>query len=133
VKGDPISLSDFIGRQNLVLVFYRGSFSTTSIERLRELQKSYARIRKLGAEVIAVSAEGRNTALRTAAELRLAYPVVADIALAKLYGAYDANTLLSRPAVFLVDRSGRIRWKHIGRGPLDRPPISRILAELQNL
>lgn len=131
VSGQPISLSDFIGRRKVALVFYRGSFSSTSTDWLRDLQESYSQIRELGAELIAVSTESQGTALRTSTELRLSYPVVSDLRLTKRYGTYHSGTFLTQPAVFLVDKSGRIRWKHIGRGPLDQPSVARILSELQ--
>jgi len=129
----PISLSDYVGQKKIVLVFYRGSFSSTSTDRLIELQKNYPRIREIGAELIAISTESENTAARTVTDFRLTYPFISDIQITKQYGTYNSGTLLSQPAVFIIDREGKIRWKHIGRGPLDFPPSSQILSELEKL
>jgi peroxiredoxin len=133
VNGRPVSLSDFVGQRKLILVFYRGSFSGTSTDRLKELQKYYPKIREDGAELIAISTESENTAARTATGFRLTYPLISDIRITEQYGTYNSSTLLSQPAVFIIDREGIIRWKHIGRGPLDFPPFTEIFSELEKL
>ena len=133
IKGKRISLAQFRGKRNVVLIFYRGSFSSTSTNRLRALQANHQNFRSLGAEVIAVTTESRSLALQTAIDLRLSFPVISSLQLTDLYETYDAGTLMTSPAAFLLDKGGNIRWKHIGRGPLDWPRVPRILKELRKL
>ena len=131
VKGKNISLAQFHGKRNVVLIFYRGSFSRTSTNRLRALQAKYQRFLSLGAEVIAVTTESRNLALQTAVDLRLSFPVISSLPLAELYETYNSSTHMTSPAAFVLDKRGNVRWKHVGRGPLDLPRVPRILYELR--
>ena len=46
---------------------------------------------------------------------------------------HNTGTLMTSPAAFILDKRGNIRWKHIGRGPLDWPRVPRILEELRKI
>ena len=133
IKGKKISLAQFRGKRKVVLIFYRGSFSTTSTNRLRALQANHRKFRSLGGQVIAVTTESRSLALQTATDLRLSFPVISSLQLTDLYETYNTGTLMTSPAAFILDKRGNIRWKHIGRGPLDWPRVPRILKELRKI
>ena len=48
------------------------------------------------------------------------------------YGAAKEVGRLAVPITFMIDQGGIIRWKYIGT-PLDRPPTSLVLDQLQIL
>ena len=44
-----------------------------------------------------------------------------------------AGKAIARPSVFVLDRSGIVRFAHVGEDPLDRPTIRLILLALETL
>lgn len=100
-------------------------------------------MRALGAAPLVVSAEP--PALTRAALAVLAspyhFPILADPGLAVVdrYGLVDpdetdaAGRRLSRPALFLLDREGIVRFAHVGEHARDRPALSAILLGLETL
>lgn len=67
-------------------------------------------------------------------ELKLSYRVLADPdhTVAERYGVYNLlGDGLAAPAVFVVDPTGYIRWRYVGKGIADRPPVDRVIGELR--
>lgn len=66
----------------------------------------------------------------------IAFPILidADRAVIKRYGVHHRLGIdafnIARPAVFVLDALGIVRWQHIARNQFDRPPIARIDAAL---
>jgi hypothetical protein len=52
---------------------------------------------------------------REVASLGLRYAVVTD----NDYKTWDAYQVAAWPTVFLLDKSGHVRWSHVGEGALD--------------
>lgn len=40
---------------------------------------------------------------------------------------------IAHPAIFIVDREGKIRFLHVGKDPMDRPPDETVIEELKKL
>ena len=75
------------------------------------------------------------TARQTVVELGLKYPVLSD-SLRTFINAYDVlhpQEGISRPAAFIIDREGNIRWEFVGMTASERAPIGIILNELRAL
>jgi thiol-disulfide isomerase/thioredoxin len=64
---------------------------------------------------------------REVASLGIAYPVVTD----NEYNTWRAFEVEAWPTVFIVDKQGRVRYKHIGEGAYDEQEavVKRLLAE----
>lgn len=68
---------------------------------------------------------------------QLGFPILVDPdrSVIKRYGVYHRLGLtafnIARPATFIIDRSQRLRFVHIGQGQLDRPDHQRLMDELQ--
>lgn len=131
-SGLQISLSDYRGRP-LVLVFFRSFSSPVCRRHLSELQRAYQRIRAAGGEVVAISVEPREKSRAAKEELGLTFPILADElhAAAESYRVYDLlGDHLAAPAVFVMDKAGRIVWRYVGRDVTDWPRLSTVLAHL---
>jgi peroxiredoxin len=74
------------------------------------------------------------TQARTMADLvRAEYPLLADAdhAVAGAYGVYNLlGDGLATPAVFIIDRAGRVSWSYVGKNTEDRPSADDILSHL---
>jgi peroxiredoxin len=115
------------------VVFFRGYGCGLCRERLRELQTNLGEYRRLGARVVAVSADEAENLERARRELELDFPVVGvdDSTLAAWGLVGDATPPL--PGSYLIDRDGLIVFRHVGRNASDRAHDLEVLAALQAL
>jgi peroxiredoxin Q/BCP len=100
------------------------------------LRDDYERFTALGAEVLAISAE---SAARSEAYLRshpLPYPTLVDDDNA-VFDAYDVTSRLislgQRPALFVVDAEGVVRFEEVGAQQYNIPPNDKVLEVLKSL
>jgi peroxiredoxin len=69
----------------------------------------------------------------------LGFPILVDPdrSVIKRYGVYHRLGLtafnIARPAVFIVDREQRIRFRYVSKGQSDRPDHALLVAALQRL
>lgn len=78
---------------------------------------------------------------RLAERLKLNFPLLSDPdrRVVQLYGVEERKTGegyppgIANPAVFVVDSTGKIRFKYVSRDYADRPPNSTLLAALRGL
>ncbi|MFQ6111987.1 MAG: peroxiredoxin family protein [Nitrospinota bacterium] len=96
---------------------------------LVQLQKSLPEFERLGAKVVAVSVDDVPTMQKTVRQLGLTYPVISDAEarIVKLYDVLHPDEGVSRPATFIIDKRGVIRYVHIGKDFRDRPPVAKLL------
>ena len=98
-----------------------------------QLQSKVKKIRELGAEVVAVSADEGQTADATRKALRLGFPVLSDPEkkVIRLYGILHPDEGIARPTIFIIDRKGFVRFRYIGKDAADRPKTELIVNLLQ--
>ena len=60
------------------------------------------------------------------------YPVISDAQkrIIQLYGVLHPREGISRPAVFIVDKRGVVRYVHVGRNVRDRPSLQQVMQAL---
>ncbi len=100
------------------------------------MRDDYERFQKAGAEVLAISAE---SAASSEAYLRahpLPYPTLIDDD-HTVFDAYDATSRLmslgQRPALFVVDAAGVIRFGDVGAQQWNIPSNQAVLSMLEGL
>jgi peroxiredoxin len=58
-----------------------------------------------------------------------------DRAITKAYGVYKGMGIdsinIARPATFVLDKSGRIKYLYVGDGQTDRAPVEQVLQALR--
>jgi peroxiredoxin len=100
------------------------------------LREDYDRFTALGAEVIAISAEGAQAGEAYLRSHPLPYPIVVDDE-HKTFDAYDVISRLAslgqRPGLFVVDADGVIRFDSIGVQQWQIPPNEQVLEILGSL
>ena len=100
------------------------------------MRDDYERFTALGAEVIAISAEGVAAGEAYLRSHPLPYPVVADED-HKVFDAYDVTSRMmslgQRPGLFVVDAEGVIRFDSIGVQQWQIPPNEQVLETLESL
>ena len=132
VSGNDVRLSDFKGKKNVVLVFYKWHSCPRCREQLSELQEQISEIIKLNSELIAISAAGdRDNVERTKSSLGITFTliptpnkkVVLDFGLSYA----DSGRV---HATIIIDKKGRIRYKGVDKWP-SLTKASKIIKELQ--
>ena len=100
------------------------------------MRDDYERFTALGAEVLAISAESPE---RSEAYLRshpLPYPTLVDEDHA-VFDAYDVTSRMmslgQRPALFVIDADGIVRFEEVGAQQYNIPRNDKVLEVLESL
>ena len=134
---ETISPADVLAdHEYLVLAFFPAAWSPTCGDEISVIEAVIDEIARLGAGVIAVSADNYWSTMAWARELGISFPVASDFEpkgeVARSYGFYHEAGVCQR-AQFVIDREMTIRMAHVA--PIDRSPgareILRALEELQ--
>lgn len=132
------TLQDLVG-QKLLVVFFRGFWCDTCQGQLRLMRQDHQEIVDRGGRLVAISAEAVERARLGRAEASLPFLVLCDPTLTTIerYGVDhrpDPNGAgIARPAVFLLDRDGVVRYAHVGEDPWDRPALGTLLLALEHM
>jgi peroxiredoxin len=93
-----------------------------------------------GGRLIAVSVDRPEDSARVVSQHHLPFHIVSDVdrkVIAQYglvhHGGGPKKEDVAIPAHMLIDRGGRIAWRHIAKRILDRPYPSTILNEIQKL
>lgn len=142
-SGKSVRLADFKGKKVLVLVFtrgYPGYLCPMCTSYTAQIAYRYPEIAAAGAEVLLVfpgSPEKVGDFVRAAREVleqegpgALPFPVLLDVGL-KNVAAFGIQGDLSKPATYVIDRAGTVRYAFVGDQPHERPDVATVLAEVK--
>lgn len=141
--GGTVTLSQFRGQKNVVLVFYRGYWCPFCMKQLGELRTLLDADLKRGTELVAVSVDGeketRMTLVRVAqsggAEPDFTFLMDPDHAVIDRYGILNPNggvhPGIPHPATYVIDKSGVVRWRDVETDYTIRPTNEAILTGLR--
>ncbi len=124
--GETITLSDYRGAKNVVLVFYPLAFSGACTKQLTEIGENEARYAGADAQVITVSVDSHFSQSAFADAIGLKDTVMAaDFepkgAVARSYGVYLDERGISTRASFVIDKAGIVRHADVKPTPADVP------------
>lgn len=86
--------------------------------------------------IFAISTDDLSGAQSIASRVGISFPVLFDPAadVVEAYGVYDLlGDGLATASTFVIDKQGVIRWKYVARGISDRPSVTEILEQLDEL
>lgn len=134
-----VVLSQYMGEQPLVLLFFPLAFSSTCMEELCEVAEDYAAYQELGARVVAVSVDSPYTNVRFARETGAPFPILSDFnrAASRAFGVLRERLGhlegVSERAAFVMDAEGTIAYTWVGENPGAYPPMDEIKAAVARL
>ena len=110
--GRNYSLSEFRGKP-VVIVFYPGDDTPVCTKQLNAYNDELSQFTELNATVLAISAQDVSSHERFSGKHGFSFPLLADVdkAVAGTYGVLGPLGFVRR-SVFVVDRSGTIRYAH---------------------
>jgi thiol-disulfide isomerase/thioredoxin len=128
INSEPLKLKELRGRVVLIEFWTFGCYNCRhTLPFIKGWDDGY---RAQGFTVIGVHSpefdDERNveTLRREVASLGIKYPVVSD----NDFKTWDAYNVQAWPTTFLLDKQGRIRWRHVGEG--NHAEAERLIQEL---
>jgi peroxiredoxin len=136
--GAPVTLSEYRGDRNVVLVFYPLAFSPVCAHQLPTVQRELLRFEELDAVVFGVSVDSHFANEAFARRLGLTFPLLSDFKrqASTAYGVLNSEALHSGRAVFVIDKRGRVAYREVSANPgsmEDIPSNEGILRALEGL
>jgi peroxiredoxin len=154
-EGKAISLEEELKKGAVVLVFYRGYWCPYCNKYLKQLEDSLTLIIAKGARLITVTGEKPENIAQTIEKTKASYPILFDAGL-KIMKSYDVTyavdektinaykgygidfnkvngangTNLPVPAVYVINKEGKIIYRHFDKDYTKRPAVAEILKQL---
>ncbi|MEO7003395.1 MAG: redoxin domain-containing protein [Ktedonobacterales bacterium] len=132
----PVTLSNYRGKQNVVLAFFPYAFSGACSAQMPSYQADLERFRSYDTEVIGVSMDSKHALAAWAKQLGITYPLLSDFypqgKVADLYGVRHPVGMAER-ALIVVDKSGKIAWIHVHRPVGEAPDNEELFDVLRKL
>ena len=106
--GQKFSLSDLVGKTNIVLYFYPKDFTTGCTREACSFRDSFSKILSLGATVVGISSDNPETHMEFKEKYGLQFVLLSDQdrSIRRLYGV-DGRFLPPR-ATFVIDKNGKL-------------------------
>lgn len=136
-EGRPVRLADLLDRGPILLLFYRGDWCSYCNAQLAGYALRHRELDALGAQVLAISVDGQPDAAALKTKLRFPFPVLSDPSHAVIdrYGGIEARLrqgiAIGKPATYVLDREGRIRWSYVGEDFADRPLVEEVIDQVR--
>jgi peroxiredoxin len=109
-----ISLSDFAGQRNVILIFYPLDFSPLCTNEHACFVRELNQFENLDAQVLGVSVDSVWTHKAFADQMGITYPLLADFhpkgAVAEKFGIYIPERGVAGRAIAIVNKAGKIAW-----------------------
>lgn len=135
--GNDVRLSDFRGKQNVVLVFYPFAFTGVCQGEMCDLRDDLSTFETSGAQVLAVSCDTRPALAKWAEEQGLNFPLLSDHwphgEVSRRYGVFNEAVGCANRATFVIDRDGKVVDTFATaelRTPRDKASYEAALAKL---
>ena len=138
-NGHILKLEDMQEGWDLVLVFYRGHWCGACQNQLLNLKDDYSKFTAQHTALAAISVDTIEDSAHFTQEWRFPFPLLSDTRLQVIdaYGLRNPNGHdgkdISHPAVIIIDSGKRVRYKYVGKTPMDRPADDEILFEIQKI
>ena len=113
--GDDVTLAQFKGSKNVLLIFYPLDFSPTCSMQLPEFSAMKEDFDALDTVILGINRDSAWTHKAWAREYGIEVPLLSDMLLetAKSYGVQIAERGISKRATFVIDKTGVVVLQHV--------------------
>ena len=132
----PVRLSSFRGKKNVVVVFYPLAFTSTCQGEMCAIRDAIADFDSDDVQTLAISVDSGPTHKRWAEEQGYTFPLLADFwphgEVAKAYGVFEDAFGIATRGTFIVDKQGKVAYKVVNAIPdaRDLDEYKKVLAGL---
>ena len=117
----PVRLSSYRGKKNVVIVFYPLAFTSTCQGEMCAIRDSIADFDSDDVQTLAISVDSSATHKRWAEEQGYTFPLLADFwphgEVAKSYGVLEEQFGIATRGTFIVDKDGKVAYKVVNAIP----------------
>ncbi len=134
--GQQVTLSQFRGAKNVVLMFYPAAFTGICTSELCTLRDRTPDLEGDDTVVVGVSCDRVPSLKIFATQESIDYPLLSDFwphgDVARAYGVFLESHGIATRATFVIDKEGVVRWSVVN-GPGDARDIDAISAAVADL
>lgn len=138
---NKVSLSDFKGNKNVLLLFFPMAFTGVCTEELCAIRDDMARYENANAQVLGISVDSVFTLAKFKEEQSYNFPLLSDFNkdTSKAYGSiYESFTPMmmkgvSKRAAFIVDKTGILQYEEVLENAGEVPNFKVINSKLESL
>jgi len=137
-NNQPVSLSDYRGKKNVLLVFYPLAFTGTCQGELCRIRDELPTFQNEDTEVLAISVGASPTHKIWAAEQGYLFPLLSDFwphgAVSQAYEVFNADAGYPNRGTFVINRDGIITFAEMNEPGVGRDPAvwEKALATLDS-
>ncbi len=133
--GADVTLSDFRGKQNVLIAFFPLAFTSTCTAELCSMTEDFGQFASRNTVVLPVSVDSTDTLREYKAKHQMTFDLLSDFkrVVSRQYGVLNDEKFYSNRAYFVIDRQGVIRWAWLEKKNGDRRENAELLAELERL
>jgi peroxiredoxin Q/BCP len=109
--GDNVTLSEFLGKKNVVLYFYPKDETAGCTKEACTFRDNYEQLTSLGAEVLGVSGQSVESHKSFATHYGLPFILLADVdnKVRELYGVPSTMGIIPGRVTYIIDKKGIVR------------------------
>ncbi len=134
--GEAVSLADFAGQKNVILVFYPFAFSRVCTGELGEIRDNLSDFADERTAILAISCDPMHSLRAFTEQDGLDFPLLSDFwphgEVSKTYKSFNEKLGCSARSTFVIDSEGTLRWLVENEIPQarDLDDYRKVLAEL---
>jgi peroxiredoxin len=140
---ETISLSDFAGEKNVLILFFPQAFTGVCTKELCAIRDDISRYQNTNAQVLGISVDSVFTLAKFKEEQQLNFPLLSDFnkevstAYHSIYESFTGMNMkgVSKRSAFLVDKAGIVQYAEVLESAGDIPnfeAINECIARLMN-
>jgi peroxiredoxin Q/BCP len=135
VAKDPVTLSSFAGKRNVVLAFYPADWSGGCTKEVCTIRDNFASMGAVNAEVIGISGDYVYSHHEWAKHHDLPFALAADHdhAVARRYASFNEANGYNRRTVFVVDKQGKIAYADMAYNAREPASFEKLQLALKGL
>ena len=133
--GQPVTLSEFRGKQNVLLAFFPLAFTGTCTAEMCAFSEDFDQFAGKNVQVLPISVD----AIPSLREYKKAYSLKVDLlsdfkrAASRAYGVLGEETFYSQRSYFLIDKAGVLRWVHVENKSGQRRENDELMKHIDEL
>jgi peroxiredoxin len=138
-EGREVSLREYRGKRNIVLLFYPLAWSPVCTRELCGFRDHLKDFEDLDAQVLGISVDSPFAQKAWAEAHALGFPLLSDFnrEVCRRYGVIHEELLglrgIAKRSVFLIDREGTVRYRWVSEDPRREPDRREIQKALEGL
>ena len=133
--GEPVTLSSFRGKKNVLLAFFPLAFTSTCTTELCDFSADYDQFAGKDVEIFPLSVDAVPSLKEFKRKYDMKVTLLSDFRrdVSRAYGVLLPEKFHSERAYFLIGKDGRVAWRHVERHGGEKRTNAEVLAEIAKL